>query len=181
MKRAYVIGHPIRHSISPAMHNAAFRHLGIDARYEAVDIIPEKLASWVRAVRGPDLLGFNVTVPHKEAVVPLLAEIAGDAAVAGAVNTVIVGPTGDVENGGSRVDLTGLNTDTIGFRRSLADQAGFSPRGQQVVLLGAGGAARAVAVVALQDQAASLVVTNRHIERARKLLHAVENCNEGVT
>src|SRR5438132_14164999 len=156
MKRAYVIGYPVRHSLSPVMHNAACQALGIDATYEAAEVPPSDLESWVQQVRRPDLLGFNVTVPHKEAIVPLLDEIAGDAVLAGAVNTVVA----------RQGHLVGLNTDTIGFRRLLADDAGISPHGKRIVLLGAGGAARAVTVVALQDGAASLVIANRYVERA---------------
>jgi shikimate dehydrogenase len=165
MKRAYVIGAPIRHSISPAMHNAAFTALGIEARYESLEVAPAELEAWVRSVRVAELLGFNVTVPHKEAIVPLLDEIAGDAVLAGAVNTV-------VQRHGK---LVGLNTDTVGFRRLLADEAGTSLHGKRVVLLGAGGAARAIAVVALQDETANLVVANRHVERAQRLLEAVSS------
>jgi shikimate dehydrogenase len=163
MKRAYVIGSPIRHSLSPAIHNAAFAHHGIDARYEAAEVLPEALREWVRNVRGPELLGFSVTIPHKEAIMAFLDEIAGDATLAGAVNSVIATSRG----------LAGLNTDTLGFRRSLADEVGVSLRGKRVVLLGAGGAARAVAVVALQDRAASLIVANRHVERAERMLDAL--------
>jgi len=182
MKRAYVIGSPIRHSISPAIHNAAFAALGIDAHYEAVEVLPESLGEWVRSVRGPELLGFSVTIPHKEAIMPFLDEIAGDAALAGAVNTVVAtspppSPSPVEGEGG----LVGLNTDTLGFRRSLADEAGTSLRGQRVVLLGAGGAARAVAVVALQDGAASLVVANRHVERAEQILDALRILDSGTS
>ena len=142
------------------MHNAAFAALGLDATYDAADVQPQDLAGWVASVRGPDLLGFSVTVPHKEAVMAVLNEIQGDARLAGAVNTVIAGTKGS---------LRGANTDTAGFRRSVADEAGTSLEGQSVVLLGAGGAARAVAVVALQDGAAALTVVNRHRERAEHL------------
>src|SRR4029450_1944200 len=109
MQRAYVIGYPIKHSLSPAIHNAAFQALGIDARYEAAEVAPEDLPAWVQSVPDPDLLGFNMTVPHKEAIVPLLDSIEGNAELAGAVNTVVA------RDG----RLTGLNTDTLGFRRSL--------------------------------------------------------------
>jgi len=171
MKGAYVIGYPIRHSLSPVMHNAAFAALGIDAHYEGAEVQPADLPAWVKNARGPDLLGFNVTVPHKEAIVSLIDDIEGDAVLAGAVNTACIR--------GSR--LVGLNTDTVGFRRSVQQDAGAGLSRKKVVLLGAGGAARAVAVVALQDGAASLVVANRHVERARELLDSVTACIEGAT
>ena len=187
MNRAYVIGSPIRHSISPRIHNAAFAALGIDARYEAVEVLPGALQDWVSRVRGPQLLGFNVTVPHKEAIMPFLDEIAGDAALAGAVNTVVVtapppSPSPVEGEGGDELPqlstrLIGLNTDTLGFRRSLAEEAGMALRGRRVVVLGAGGAARAIGVVALQDGAASLVVANRHVDRAERLLTALNELN----
>ncbi len=199
MKRAYVIGNPIRHSMSPAIHNAAFAAVGIEARYEAVEVTPAQLQDWVHSVLGPDLLGFSVTVPHKEAIVPFLNEITGDATLTGAVNAVAVSPPhltgegrmpppplrGRVGEGGtgpllSSTRLVGLNTDTVGFRRSLAEEAGVDLRGQKVVLLGAGGAARAIAVVAFQDGAASLVVANRHVERAERLLDELSGLNAGT-
>ena len=156
---AYVIGNPIGHSLSPHIHNAAFAALGINAVYEAVQVLPEHLDQWISGARRPDVLGFSVTVPHKEAVASHLDAIEGDAELAGAVNCVT--------NSGR---LVGTNTDTLGFRRSLAEEAGTALRGQRVVLLGAGGAARAIAVVALQDGAQSLIVANRTLDRAERLL-----------
>ena len=171
MKRAYVIGHPIRHSLSPAIHNTAFQALGIDAYYEAADVPPESLVTWIREAREPELLGFSVTIPHKETIVPLLDDVAGDAALVGAVSGVVA-------EGGHK--LRGLTTDTVGFRRSLAEEAGVALRGKRVVLLGAGGAARAVAVVAFQDRARSLVVANRHRDRAERLLDALRGIAAGT-
>src|SRR5579871_3816940 len=160
---AYVIGHPIGHSISPAMHNAAFRARAIDAEYRAVDVDPAHLASWILGLRLSDDLGCNVTIPHKEAVAKAVDTLAGDAELAGAVNTVYRDPANPRR-------LIGSNTDTIGFRRALAEDGGISARGQRVVLLGAGGAARAIAVVVLQDGADELVIANRTPERAEAML-----------
>lgn len=162
MHRAYVIGSPIGHSISPAIHNAAFAACGIDARYEAVRVEPEGLAQWAAEARRQEVLGFNITLPHKETIIPLLDELRGDAAVMGAVNMVKV-----VEAGAA---LVGTNTDTLGFRRSLEEEGETTLRGQRALLLGAGGAARAVALVALQDGAESLWVANRRPERAHRFL-----------
>src|SRR6266540_3152202 len=122
MSRAiYVIGHPIGHSLSPAMHNAALEECGIDARYSAVDVPPADLEAWVAHLRANDAIGFNVTVPHKEAVLKHLDEIGGDAALVGAVNTVIRSPA---LSGRGSSKLVGANTDAIGFRKSLSEEAG---------------------------------------------------------
>lgn len=165
---AYVIGFPIGHTLSPAIHNAAFAVCGIDARYEPAEVAPEALPEWLEQVRRTDALGFNVTIPHKEAIVPHLDALEGDAELTGAVNTVVVRAAGAAP--GERRRLIGTNTDTIGFRRSLAEEAGCTLRDQRVVLLGSGGAARAIALVALQDGARDLTVANRHVERAAQLL-----------
>jgi len=164
-RRAYVVGHPIEHSLSPHLHNAAFQALGLDGRYDAADVPPSDLAKWVEAFRVERGLGFSVTIPHKERIRPLLDEIEGDALLAGAVNTV----SWDGENADAR--LVGTNTDTVGFRRSLADEAGVSLQGRRVALLGAGGAARAIGVVALQDGAEELLILNRTPERAEHLVY----------
>jgi shikimate dehydrogenase len=163
--RAFVIGYPIAHSLSPHMHNAAFRALGLDASYEAAEVEPSGLASWVTAFREQRALGFNVTIPHKERMRPLVDVLEGDAQLAGAVNTVFW-----TDEGGT-ARLAGTNTDTIGFRRSLAEAAGASLRGRRVGVLGAGGAARAIGVVALQDEASELLIFNRTPERAEHLLY----------
>src|SRR5438552_904451 len=112
---AYVIGHPIRHSLSPRMHNAAFAACGIAGEYRAVDVLPEQVSDWLAELRDSDAFGCNVTVPHKETVARLVDEVAGDAVFAGAVNTVCRNPTNPRR-------LFGINTDTVGFRRSLAEE-----------------------------------------------------------
>lgn len=179
---AYVVGHPIGHSISPEIHNAGFAARGIDARYQAVDVSPADLASWVSSVCRVETLGFNVTVPHKERIGEYMDAIEGDAKLAGAVNTVTLRPaSGPPPAAGPGRALVGVNTDTIGFRRSLAEEAGVALRGQRVVLIGAGGAARAIAVVALQDGAADLTVANRHRERAERLLNDLESITRETT
>lgn len=166
MRFAYVIGTPIAHSISPAIHNAAFAALGIDAQYARAEVQPEELSAWVLGVRRAETLGFNVTLPHKEAIFPHLDRVEGDATLTGAVNCVIVKTSPDFRE----TELVGTNTDTLGFRRSLTEEVGTTLAGQRVLLLGAGGAARAVALVALQDRASDLWVANRHVERAKHLL-----------
>jgi shikimate dehydrogenase len=173
-RRAWVIGTPIRHSLSPAMHNAAFAACGLDARYEAAEVMADDLEDWVAATRRDDVLGFNVTVPHKEAVAMLVDEVQGDALLAQAVNTVLV------RHGARGLELAGVNTDTVGFRRALLEEADTTLAGKSVLLLGAGGAARAIAVVALQDGAAELAVANRHLSRADSLLRDLSPLRRGT-
>jgi shikimate dehydrogenase len=145
-KRAGVIGHPLRHSISPALFKAAFDAAGIDATYEAWDTPPDTLEGRVNSLRGGDYLGANVTVPHKTEVIPFLDERDDVAAKAGAVNTIVH----------RQGKLTGHNTDVAGFARSLREDAAFDATGKSTMVLGSGGAARAVAL-ALIDAGASVI------------------------
>ncbi len=150
-----VFGHPVGHSLSPCMHNSAFAALGMDWAYLAFDVPPEKLSQALRALPALGLRGVNLTIPHKEAAAGIVDELSPFARLLGAVNTV------QVE--GER--LLGHNTDGTGFLRSLAD-IGVEPEGRRVVLLGAGGAARAIAVALAEKRVAGLVVANRTRERA---------------
>lgn len=159
MKRAFLLAHPAGHSLSPVMHNAAFKELGLEARYEALDVLPEALALVMVMLRGREVYGANVTIPHKRAVIPYLDEVDDAARRIGAVNTI-------VNRGGK---LTGHNTDAAGFLRALREDGGFEPEGKKVVMLGAGGSARAVAYALLAAKVASLGVFNRTLERAERL------------
>ena len=154
--RLGIIGYPLGHSASPAFQQAALDHLGIDAAYEAW---PERLADRVRELRAPEVLGFNVTIPHKQAVMPLLDEVDPTARDVGAVNTV-------VRTAGR---LVGANTDVAGFLAALRDEGAYDPRGRSALLLGAGGAARAVAYALLTEGAARVAIANRSPQRARAL------------
>jgi shikimate dehydrogenase len=165
--RAFVVGHPIAHSLSPLIHNAAFAALGIDARYEAVDVSPAQLSAWVTQLRDQRPLGCNVTVPHKETVIPHLDGLRGDAQAATAVNTLAWEDDDGHSSTGPR--LVGHNTDTLGFLRSVEEEAGRSLRGARVLLIGAGGAARAIGVVAAREGVASLAIANRDEARAERL------------
>jgi shikimate dehydrogenase len=128
-----LFGYPVEHTLSPAMHNAAFAYLGLDYCYVPFPVRPEMLADAVKAVRSLDLAGVNVTVPHKERVIHFLDAVSEEASFIGAVNTI--------QNAGGR--LTGFNTDGRGFMESLV-VAGIPVKGKSVLIIGAGGASRAV-------------------------------------
>ena len=154
-----ILGWPLEHTLSPLIHNAAFRRIGLDWVYLSFPVPPADLAAAVGGLRALRCTGANVTMPHKEAVMSLLDEVSGDAASIGAVNTIQL--VGDA--------LIGHNTDIDGFRDFLTDDAGLDMAGRSAVILGAGGAARAV-VRALDDLgAAHLTVVVRAIERGRAL------------
>ncbi|AEG61328.1 shikimate dehydrogenase [Desulforamulus ruminis] len=154
-----LFGFPVEHSFSPAMHNAAFEELGLNWVYVPFCISPDRLKQAMQSITSLGLTGINVTVPHKQAVLPLLDEIHPTAGIIGAVNTIV--------NDQGR--LVGHNTDGAGFVKSLTDETGFSPRGQGVLILGAGGAARAVAVQLALSGAGPLYIANRSPAKAEAL------------
>jgi shikimate dehydrogenase len=157
----YLLGHPVEHSLSPAMHNAAFRALGLSHSYEALDVTADALPAAVQRIRSGELLGANVTVPHKETVMALVDTWDGPTAEIGAANTL--SRTAD----GKRVLAS--NTDAVGFAYATR---GLALDGARVLLLGAGGAARAV-LVALLVRGAHVAIANRSPERARTLARAI--------
>ena len=153
-----IIGDPIGHTRSPAMHNAALEELGLDGVYVAFHVSPARLRDAVRAVRALDLAGLNVTVPHKERILPMLDDVTSRARLIGAVNTVYR----------RRDELHGDNTDATGFLRALKD-VGFRPRRRRALVVGAGGAARAVVAALHEAGAGQIVVVNRSSGRRRSL------------
>jgi shikimate dehydrogenase len=157
-----LIGYPIAHSLSPAMHDAAFAHLGIAAEYRLLETQPDELPAAVGLLREPDFLGANVTIPHKEPVLALLDEISPLAERAGAVNTI-------VKRGAT---LRGENTDVGGFLWPLRLGDAALDR-WRVTILGAGGAVRGVAVALLDSGVPHLTIVNRTVERARALADAL--------
>ncbi len=162
-----VIGWPIEHSLSPAMHNAALDALGLNWRYVALPVRPDEIAAAVRGLAALGFRGCNVTVPHKPAVIPTLDSIAPEAEALGAVNTLVF--TRD-DAGNSRI--AGHNTDVAGFIGDLR-ASGFEPKDRRVVVIGAGGAARGIVYGLLEAGAARIVVLNRTIERARQLVEDI--------
>ena len=169
MNRVLLLGDPVSRSLSPVMQNAAFEALGIDCEYVLRELTPAKLAGAMSDLRSDErILGANVTIPHKESVIAFLDELDPLAARIGAVNTI--------SREGTR--LKGWNTDVEGFRRALAEQLPSPARGGgqgggfRVAIIGAGGAARAVAA-ALQP-AAEIWVIARNLDQARRLCRDLE-------
>ena len=159
-KRAGVIGHPLGHSISPVIYEAAFKTAGMDATYEKWDTPPDTLEGRVNALRGSDYFGANVTIPHKESIIPFLDGRSDLAQKAGAVNTVV--HEGD--------QLIGHNTDVAGFARSLREDAQFDAKGKYTILLGAGGAARAVALALIEAGASIIYIVARQPKKIDRLV-----------
>ena len=159
-KRVVLMGHPVAHSLSGAMQQAAFDSLGIDATYELWDRSPMELAAAIEEIRGDDFLGANVTIPHKERVVPMVDRLTDEAHVTGAVNTIT--------REGKR--LIGHNTDVPGFRVALDRLVGKQKMPRQAVVLGAGGGARAVVYGLITEGFQRIVVFNRHLHRAEGLV-----------
>jgi shikimate dehydrogenase len=162
VKRLAVIGYPIKHSISPAIHQAALDFCGVEATYVSLEVQPGDLGALVEELRGGDWGGINVTIPHKQAILPLMDELGPEAAAVGAVNTVVV----------SDGRLIGHNTDIKGFLRALSNDGGFEPEGRVVGLLGAGGAARAILWGLVQQKTRRVRLINRSRERAESLAEA---------
>ena len=160
-KRVVLIGHPVAHSLSGAMHQAAFDARGIDAAYELWDRAPINLGDAIVEIRGGDeFLGANITIPHKERVVPMIDRLTEEAHATGAVNTI-------TREGGR---LVGHNTDVPGFSAALDKLVGRAKMPRQAVVLGAGGGARAVVYGLIREGFTRIVVFNRHLHRAEGLV-----------
>jgi shikimate dehydrogenase len=170
MKYAGLIGSPVAHSLSPRMHNAAFKTLGIEARYDLWETPAEELEARVQSLRAAEMFGANVTIPYKEAVLPWLDECDPQAARIGAVNTIV--------NRSGR--LIGYNTDAPGFLCALREHAGpeLDLAGKHAVILGNGGAARGAAMALLDCQIRALSILGRnrqHVEELVEHLHRESN------
>lgn len=169
MKQLFVIGDPVAHSLSPLLHQTMIDQTGAAYRYDVRTVRPEELPAFVRWAKDGGCAGFNVTMPHKEAILPLLDEVDTTAASCGAVNTVCI----------REGRAIGHNTDGTGFLDSLAGQA-FYPQGRTVLLLGAGGAAKAVGHALAAAGAGRIIVCARRLERAAALAAQLPGCGEGI-
>ena len=165
-----ILGDPVAHSLSPLMQNRAFLENQIDAVYVPCHVSSDDLPAAVEGLRALGIAGVNVTIPHKEKIIPLLDQIDPTAQLIGAVNTV-------VNNAGT---LIGYNTDASGFIRSVCQELKFSPAGRQVVLLGAGGACRAAVVALASAGVKSIIIANRHRERGENIINDLKPHFGGV-
>ena len=157
--QAAVIGHPIAHSKSPIIHNYWIHKYGLEGQYTAIDIAPENLKSRVMELAGTGYAGFNVTVPHKVSIFDICTQVDETARQIGAVNTVVL-------RGG---DILGTNTDALGFMENLKSCNPVFYKDRPAVVLGAGGAARAIVYALLQEGFQNIIVTNRTGEKAKSL------------
>ena len=163
-----IFGYPVEHILSPLMHNAAFNAMGLDMCYVAFKVSPEDLPDAVKAIRALNILGVNITIPHKEKVIPLLDNIDKEATFIGAVNTIV----------NSEGKLTGYNTDGKGFMHSLSEEK-ISVEGKDVFIIGAGGASRAVGYY-LSKKASKLLLSDIDKQKAIKLVNALKKIRNNV-
>ena len=152
-----IIGDPVRHTLSPIMQNAAFAASHLDYVYIPFTVIPDNLGQAVIGLKALGVCGFNVTIPHKTAIIPFLDSLDESAESAGAVNTVLVNTT----------SLTGYNTDGDGLVDSLSTDLDFIPGAEQILVVGAGGAARGAIAALCRSGAKKILVCNRSLENAQ--------------
>ncbi|MCH7811511.1 MAG: shikimate dehydrogenase [Chloroflexi bacterium] len=172
MKRAGVIGYPLAHSLSPVIFQPAFSSAGVDGEYEAWETPEADLAARIDGLRADDVLGANVTIPYKEAVLPLLDRLDETAEAVRAVNTIA--KEGDA--------LVGYNTDVRGFDRALREDGAFDPKGKRAVVVGAGGAARAVTFALIEGSASIVLVVGRTPKRMTQLVNDLrDRTSAGIT
>lgn len=158
-----LLGDPVSHTLSPLIHNRAFQEYGIDAVYVPFHVLPNGLSAAVSGICALDIAGVNVTVPHKESILPLLDQIDPPAQLIGAVNTIVV-------NDGT---LIGYNTDASGFMSSIRQELNFQPAEKNILLLGAGGACRAAVVALAAAGVKSITIANRLLAKAESLTNAL--------
>ncbi len=157
--RLGVVGDPVEHSLSPQMQNAAFQACDIKMRYARFHIVPNELGDALKKMGELDFVGLNLTVPHKVQAVTLLQELDENARRAGAVNVIAI----------SDKTMRGFNTDGLGFSRAIREEFSVDLRDLRVLVLGAGGAARAIALQCARENCERLVVANRTFEKAKTL------------
>ncbi|WP_457612487.1 shikimate dehydrogenase [Methanocaldococcus sp.] len=156
-----LIGHPVEHSLSPIMHNAAFRDKNLNYVYLAFDVKPEKLKYVIDGAKALNIVGFNVTIPYKVDIIKYLDSLDKDAELIGAVNTIKI----------EEDRAIGYNTDGIGARRALEEELG-EVKNKKILILGAGGAARAVAFELAKNN--YIIIANRTVEKAKKLAEEIK-------
>ena len=172
MKTLYgLIGYPVKHSLSALMHNAAFKHLGIEAEYRLFEVKPEGLKEFFDGFRTKGISGINITIPHKTRSVYFMDDLSDKAKLIEAINTVAM--KGD--------RLVGYNTDGIGFLRSLKEDLGFNPKGKIVFVLGAGGAGRAVSFSLAKEGVTRIVLVDKDWDKAAILARDVEKKTQTET
>lgn len=169
-----LLGHPVGHSLSPAMHNAAFKALGLHARYSLVDVVPGDVPRTLDGLRAKKCGGVNVTIPHKEAAYRFLAAqhaLSDTAKLLHSVNTVVFRPDGS---------FFGDNTDAPGFLDALKETFRATPRGRRILVLGCGGAGRALALTCAMQGAESILVADVNLAARRRLLLALRQAAPGL-
>ncbi|RLE07619.1 shikimate dehydrogenase [Candidatus Aerophobetes bacterium] len=159
-----VIGYPIAHSLSPILHNAAFKEVELNFAYLPFLVRPRDLGKAIKAMRALNIVGMNITVPFKEKVMSYLDELSPEAKIIGAVNTVY----------NKKGKLIGYNTDAEGFIKSLTTEGEFNPQGKNVLLMGAGGAAYAISFALVNAGVKKLTITNRTARKTKALLAHLE-------
>ncbi|MBS1127485.1 MAG: aroE [Nitrospirae bacterium] len=162
-------GYPVEHTLSPLMHNAAFEYLGIDYCYLPFSVHPDSLKNAVEAIRALNLTGVNITIPHKEAVLPCLDNVNEEALFIGAVNTIV----------NQEGKLTGYNTDGRGFMRSLSEN-NISADNKKVLIVGAGGASRAISYY-LSEKADTLYLFDTDKIKLKKLASDLSGVRDNIT
>lgn len=162
-KLVALIGYPLEHSVSPSFQQASFDYYQLDIRYESWEVEPSQLETVIGRLRQSSFLGANITIPYKEMVMPLLDELDELAVQIGALNTIV--------NRDGR--LFGYNTDAPAFIRALRQDGEFEPRDKRVVLLGAGGVARAASFALIKEGVRWLTVANRTLGRAERLANSL--------
>lgn len=168
MKKQFsLIGHPVSHSLSPILHTEVFRQLGVDAQYSAIDVNSEELQEVIKRLKSGQISGINVTIPHKTAIMEFLDEINIKAKQIDAVNCIV----------NKNDKLIGYNTDWFGFSM-LLQKNGLSVQDKTVIVLGAGGVSRSVIYTLLREGVGIVVIVNRTIERANKLVQSFESINK---
>lgn len=157
-----IFGYPISHTLSPAMHNAVIKALGLDMVFLPFEVKPSNLKEAINGIKSLGIIGVNITIPHKESVIRFLDAISEEAMLVGAVNTIV----------NKDRKLVGYNTDGSGYIASLKEELGFNPKSKRIIIIGAGGAARGILAALAAQKPKSITVANRTLSRAVSLIKA---------